>query len=831
MAQNKKRGRPPKSTSTQNRTRSNSKPVTNRKSVSAEKKSEHNQVISVVLFALSIFFLFINFIKGQSIWNFLHTSFRGIFGISTYFLPIILIIIAINFAKDATKSSVIVKIIQSILCTGFFAAFCHLCSARVYEKGINFTQYISEVYTRGVNGDSFFPSSGGVFGALFGEPLWLLFGVRACAIIVILILAFIFIMLATNTSILSLFKPFKSAKERGREIREERRIAKEEALLAEAEDDFGYQDISKIPVRDGDVIINYDGDDATDDKADFDMVTDMPDHPVDSDYDSAKKHLDEIIEEELPKKRRFGRKPKEEEKVKEEKKAEKKSSNPNSVGAPVIEMEEDGYRFPPMNKLDLPASGGTKKATVTQLHAVAEKLVETLRSFRIESEITNISVGPSVTRFELRPAPGVKVSRITNLSDDIALAIAAQSIRIEAPIPGKSAVGIEVPNETRSTVHLREVIDSDEFMNAKSKLTVALGKNISGEMVLADLAKMPHTLIAGTTGSGKSVCINSIILSILYKASPTDVRLILIDPKMVELGGYNGIPHLLVPVVTDPRRAAGTLGWAVNEMEKRYKCFAENGVKDLKAYNELAKTRDDITTMPKILIIIDELADLMMVSPKEVEDYIIRLAQKARAAGVHLLLATQRPSVDVITGMIKTNIPSRIAFSVKDGMNSRIILDQTGAEKLIGMGDMLFSPIGSVKPDRVQGCFVSDAEKNRVLDFVKKSAVEYDEEVQAEIDRQVANANEGRSKASGESDDPLAVDDTLMKAIELAVNNGELSTSYLQRKLGMGYARAARTMDELEERGIVGEARGSKPREVLITKEQFMEMQNSGEDF
>ncbi|MEG1632078.1 MAG: DNA translocase FtsK [Hydrogenoanaerobacterium sp.] len=485
----------------------------------------------------------------------------------------------------------------------------------------------------------------------------------------------------------------------------------------------------------------------------------------------------------------------------------------------------NAYIFPPISLLKETKSDISDDVP-EELKANAQRLVDTLNSFGVQTRIIDICRGPAVTRYELQPSAGVKISKITGLSDDIALNLATAGVRIEAPIPNKAAVGIEVPNKTVSIVGIRELIDSDVFMDAQSKLTVALGKDISGNIATADIGKMPHMLIAGATGSGKSVCINSIIISLLYKATPDEVRLLMIDPKVVELGGYNGIPHLLVPVVTDPRKAAGALNWAVSEMLGRYKIFADCSVRDLKSYNKLAaKSDNSLAPMPEIVIIIDELADLMMAAPNEVEDAICRLAQMARAAGMHLVIATQRPSVDVITGVIKANIPSRIAFAVSSQVDSRTILDGGGAEKLLGRGDMLFLPVGVSKPTRVQGCFVSDREVEKVVKFVKDGKnSEYDENIMNEIERQAVLE---KGKSSGDGGGFEAEDEMVAKAIELVIEMGQCSTSLLQRKLKLGYARAARIVDEMEERGIVGTFEGSKPRAVLMTRQQWIEMKMS----
>ena len=512
---------------------------------------------------------------------------------------------------------------------------------------------------------------------------------------------------------------------------------------------------------------------------------------------------------------------------------EKKQQNQEIAAAEqqrITELMEDieipPYTFPTVNLLkDIPH---TDSADITEeLRNNADLLVNTLQSFGVQARVIDISRGPAVTRYELQPGAGVKISKIAGLADDIALNLAAGGVRIEAPIPNKAAVGIEVPNRNVDVVSIKELIDSDEFRSAKSSLTVALGRDISGRVAVADLAKMPHLLIAGSTGSGKSVCINSMIISLLYKSSPEEVRLLMVDPKVVELGIYNGIPHLLVPVVTDPRKAAGALNWAVSEMLKRYKAFAENGVRDIKGYNELAETRGDLEKMPKVVIIIDELADLMMAAPGEVEDAICRLAQMARAAGMHLVIATQRPSADVITGLIKANIPSRVAFAVSSSIDSRIILDTGGAEKLLGRGDMLYSPIGCQKPSRIQGCFVSDKEVEDVVKFIKDGGTAaYDEEILDDIEKLAAQEKGKKGSASADSGEGGGFDDKdemLPAAIECVVEMGQASTSLLQRRLKLGYARAARIIDQMEEMGIVGPFEGSKPRQVLITKEQWLE--------
>lgn len=492
---------------------------------------------------------------------------------------------------------------------------------------------------------------------------------------------------------------------------------------------------------------------------------------------------------------------------------------------PAPRARENGadYALPPYDCLEQPKAADSFNYS-EELKANARKLVDTLKSFGVETKIVDISRGPAVTRYELQPSAGVRINRISNLADDIALNLAASGVRIEAPIPNKAAVGIEIPNRTRTMVTLREIIETPAFQQAKSKLNVALGKDIAGNITCADLARMPHLLIAGTTGSGKSVCLNSMIVSILYNARPDEVKLLMIDPKKVELSIYNGIPHLLVPVVSDPRKASGALGWAVTEMLNRYKLFADNNVRDMAGYNKLCKKDPEKSPLPSVVIFIDELSDLMMAAPNEVEDSICRLAQMARAAGMHLVIATQRPSVDVITGIIKANIPSRIALSVSSQVDSRTILDMSGAEKLLGNGDMLFSPVGTSKPVRIQGCFLSDDEVESVVEFIKgQEKAEYDDEVIQEIDRQAAaEKKKGGGAADAESDGDS--DEMLPKAIEVVVEAQMASTTLLQRRLRLGHARAARLVDELESRGIVGPFEGSKPRKVLISKQQWLEM-------
>lgn len=504
-------------------------------------------------------------------------------------------------------------------------------------------------------------------------------------------------------------------------------------------------------------------------------------------------------------------------------------ADPNAMRLPTSEEQPpEPYCYPSLNLFNA-TRPDDEAGAAREMKKNADILVNTLDSFGVKTTMLDICRGPSVTRYELQPQAGIKVSRITSLADDIALNLATAGVRIEAPIPGKPAVGIEVPNKIRSTVNIRAVFESQNYINMRSPLTMALGKDIAGTAQVADLCKMPHLLIAGSTGSGKSVCVNSIIISFLFRSGPEDVKLILIDPKVVELAEYNGIPHLLMPVVTEPRKAAGALGASVAEMERRYKLFAENNVREIKAYNKLA-AQTGMEHLPYIAIVIDELADLMMVAGKEVEDYICRIAQKARAAGIHLIVATQRPSVDVITGLIKANIPSRIAFAVSSQIDSRTILDSGGAEKLLGNGDMLFLPVGASKPVRVQGTFVTDEEIGAVLSFIKStSTAQYDEEMIAEMERRAVAEKGSKKGGDDDGDGGGALDAMFEQAVECVIEAGQASTSLLQRRCKLGYARAARIMDQMEQEKIIGPYEGAKPRAVLVTKAEWEERKLNGQ--
>ena len=668
-----------------------------------------------------------------------------------------------------------------------------------------------------------------------GHPLYLAFGKTGAAITAILLI-FVFLMIITGTTLMSLFRtmarPVKSISEQAENAyqarlereSEEAQSGKQLKVIKGFNVDIPVDDIPEkrnIPKTSLDekqrkVVSAYYGETAESE----------PESPAAPEPEEKTDDIKPEIETALKAAKNEAEAEKRD--IPTEKPAEPTKPAEFSVPEKDAEPKTEGYSYPPLSLLNKSKATDTA-ALSAELDHTAGHLVDTLKSFGVETRIVDISRGPTVTRYELQPCAGVKISKITNLADDIALNLATAGVRIEAPIPNKAAVGIEVPNKASAVVGVRGILESPAFINAKSKLTVALGRDIGGNVVVTDIAKMPHGLIAGATGSGKSVCINSIIISLLYKATPDEVKLLMIDPKVVELGIYNGIPHLLVPVVTDPRKAAGALGWSVTEMERRYKMFADRGVRDLAGYNKFVENLGDpeVQKMPHIVIIIDELADLMMTAPNEVEDSINRIAAKARAAGMHLIIATQRPSVDVVTGVIKANIPTRIAFAVSSQIDSRTILDSAGAEKLLGRGDMLFSPVGSTKPNRIQGCFVSDEEVEAVVDYIKSDhTVDYDDDVMVEIERQAAIE---KKQKTGLPEDGPEGDPMLDEAIKVVVENGMASTSLLQRKLKLGYARAARIVDEMEQRGVVGPYEGSKPRKVLISKEQLLEREAAGE--
>ena len=740
--------------------------------------------------------------------------FGGMFGIIKYVLPIGAFAVAVKMACKDDDGYISSKIAQYTLLLIFVSVI--LSVYEIYNGVINIEQNISDIvrdaYTLGENN-----MGGGALGTLAAVPLFKLFG-RIGTIILSIGSALILFATTFGIDISGIVSGWiQSGVERRKERHEEKMLAREEQqespkARARRENRKAYLNIEEdevVPEAEQ-IKINLNGREVDEEKGFRKKFKHEKDDLVPLGMEKKQKMEPDFIEGNLFKQE-------------EEKKEEKVKQVLQLEHAMAVE-EEDNYEYPPVELL----SKGNKKAIkggAKALTDVATKLQKTLYSFGVQAKVENVSVGPAITRYELKPAEGVRVSKIANLADDIALNLAAETIRIEAPIPGKQAVGIEVPNTEKETVHFRDVVESDEFQDAKSKLSVALGKDVAGNMAIADIAKMPHALIAGATGSGKSVCINTIITSIIYKAKPSEVKFVMVDPKVVELSVYNGIPHLLIPVVTDPKKAAGALAWAVQEMDNRYNVFAQKGVRDLKGYNALAEKEEGMGRLPQIVIIIDELADLMMVAAKEVEDSICRLAQKARAAGMHLIIATQRPSVDVITGIIKANVPSRIAFSVSSQVDSRTILDQVGAEKLLGKGDMLFYPSGSPKPSRVQGAFVSDEEVEKIVSFVKSNGeATYNEDILESIE----NSNKTDKELAAETGDPD--DDTdpfLMEAIDIVVETGQASTSFIQRRFKVGYARAGRIIDQMEERGVISGYQGSKPRQVLMTMERWQELKMS----
>lgn len=826
----------------------------NIRKMTPEKAKNRRNSRSVIVFASAILLACLIMIKGENLWQVAHDFILGVFGAWSIFAPALMIYSSIVSTMESDRSSMKFKIWMTVLITVICCTTGYVFAAEKISMGKDFFGYIKNLY---INNTGF---EGGVVGGLLGKPLVAATG-GVGARIIIIILLFVSIMLLTGTNLIQLFRTIKKPVD----------------MVS-----GGIQSVKKQREEEREILRNED--------INIPLDGELPPHPVQSDVSdlfpkSEQKNIkkkepnekleklksvlgiagssdknkastdikdEEVLKKETKQKLKLNsdkEKPiisatatkidptadvqvaRDAEKaaaefIKKHAEEEKKELSSASLYDAMKDTPEN-YVFPPISMLETGKKLNPAFET-EELQTNGKILVETLKSFGVQTKILDICRGPSVTRYELQPAAGVKISKITNLSDDLAMNLAAIGVRIEAPIPGKAAVGIEVPNKTKSIVRMRELIESNSFISAKSKLAVALGRDIAGQVQVADLAKMPHVLIAGTTGSGKSVCINSLIVSLLYKSSPEDVRFLMIDPKVVELGIYNGVPHLLVPVVTDPRKAAGALGWAVTEMLNRYKIFAECNVRDLHGYNSLAKAQNyedenglPMLKMPQILIIIDELSDLMMAAPNEVEDAICRLAQMARAAGMHLVVATQRPSVDVVTGLIKANIPSRIAFAVSSSVDSRTILDTGGAEKLLGQGDMLFSPVGASKPHRIQGCFVSDAEIESIVEFVKNSReMEYDEKVIEEIEK---NAIPEPKKIDSSDSGNTEQDPMLDEAIKCVVEAGQASTSQLQRRLRLGYARAGRLIDEMELLGIVGPHEGSKPRQVLMTHSQLME--------
>ena len=781
----------------------------------------------VIIIMLSILLAVLIYTKSGVVGIKLNEILGGMFGIMQYVLPIGGFAIGIKLATDGrdTLTSKLIQYAIFIVSLSVLFSVIQISSGELQSEK-ELSEVVKDAYAFGEQS-----KGGGAIGAVAAVPLAKLLG-DIGAVILCVGVAVVFLVFTFGINMSDLINMFvekieekreerlEEKEERNREeIREtaqERRKREREERMAEKAR-IKAEKIEKAQkdreLMDNQIKINFGG-----------RILDEPentkglkkyDHSNDDleplTRDSKKEMQPDVIENNLFKQE-------------EEKKEDKKKEVLQLEHAMVVEDEH--YEYPPIELLSKGKAkalkGGAKALTDT-----ATKLQKTLYSFGVSAKVENVSVGPAITRYELKPAEGVRVSKIANLADDIALNLAAETIRIEAPIPGKQAVGIEVPNKEKETVHLREVLESKEFQNNKSKLTIALGKDVAGNTQLADIAKMPHVLIAGSTGSGKSVCINTIITSIIYNAKPSEVKLVMVDPKVVELSVYNGIPHLLIPVVTDPKKAAGALAWAVQEMDDRYNKFAGKGVRDLKGYNKAIEKEGGIGKLPQIVIIVDELADLMMVAAKDVEEAICRLAQKARAAGMHLVIATQRPSVDVITGLIKANIPSRIAFAVSSQVDSRTILDTIGAEKLLGKGDMLFFPSGAPKPSRVQGAFVSDEEVEKIVDFVKSNGTaNYSEDILESIENNNKTDKElAQEQAADDDTDPF-----LMDAIQTVVETGQASTSFIQRRFKVGYARAGRIIDQMEERGVISGYQGSKPREVLMTLEKLNELKMGTKD-
>ena len=823
-------------------------------------QSGNTKFQSVILFACAVLFFLLAFIHGNAGWYFMHRVIRGIFGFSIVIVPIILLITA-YYTEKREGMSLSRRLLFSAGLTVLVSSFFQIMFiGDIGKKG--FFRAIGYLYTTAAD-DAF--QSGGVISAVLAYPFLRIIGTPGAQIIIALLL-FVAIMWMLDMSMQQLWYyicwPFRKLRELWNKEPDwaddipDTDISGEPELPQAEEPEFllpeqtgpkrakvhrkGSRPAEPVPEPAADDSLESAIPDFVEDNSplspDLDaMIRDSYSQPQDNApytpaYDM---DIDIPIPEDEPDNGAIVS-PEELMQDPPELFTPDAETAPAETAAPAAPASEPvsqpparPYQIPSIDFLQNGVSRAGDPAVDQEMKEKAGILVETLKSFGVTVRITGIFRGPSVTRYEIQPAAGIKVSKITGLADDIALSLAAQGVRIEAPIPGKPAIGIEVPNSHKDTVSLREILESDSFRSSRSKLAFAVGRDIAGNAVVGDIARLPHMIIAGATGSGKSVCTNSIIMSILYHATPEEVKLILIDPKIVEFTVYEGIPHLLIPVVTDPKKAAGALNWAVQEMQRRYNLFAENSVRDLGDYNAAAaQPGSGLEPMPQIVVIIDELADLMMTTSKEVEDSICRLAQKARAAGMHLIIATQRPTTDIITGLIKANIPSRIALSVMSQVDSRTILDTGGAEKLLGHGDMLYLPNGKIKPVRVQGCFTSTKEIEKVVDFIKsQTQSEYSDEIMKQVEQSIpvtkAEAKE-LQKAAGEPE-PGSDEDVLERAIEVVVEAGQASTSSLQRRLKLGYARAARMMDELEQMGVIGPYEGAKPRKVLMTKEQLAE--------
>lgn len=745
----------------------------------------------------------------------------GLIGVIKYVIPIGMFITAISLIKE-NSSYVNTKLTQFIAFTICISVLMHVYQFSKIDlaSNITFEEIINEAYKLGTTNQG-----GGAIGAIIGTPLINLISPLGTTIlaIAIAVITFMYLIGIRPTDLLIDFIEGREdrkqekleRREQERQAFEERRDERRKNRHAAIETKHQHEAIAtkikdpQVDLIQDEIVINHFNDEKPikEEKKKFGLFGrkesdgDLSnDESVEIKNSSKPDELENIFKE-----------------VQEEK--EEKTKAVLQLEHYTHTIDDENYETPPIELLS-EGDGKTVKGSKKALTDTATKLQKTLYSFGVSAKVENVSVGPAITRYELKPAEGVRVSKIAKLADDIALNLAAETIRIEAPIPGKQAVGIEIPNKEKEIVPLRDIIDSDEFKASKSKLAFALGKSVSGETIVTDIGKMPHVLIAGATGSGKSVCINTLITSILYKAKPSEVKLIMVDPKVVELSVYNGIPHLLIPVVTDPKKAAGALAWAVQEMVNRYSLFAQKNVRDIKGYNAALDKEGAEGKLPQIVIIIDELADLMMVAAKDVEDAICRLAQMARAAGMHLVIATQRPSVDVITGIIKANIPSRIAFAVSSQVDSRTILDSMGAEKLLGKGDMLFYPSGASKATRVQGAFISDGDVEKIVDFLKKDGeAVYSDDIIESIEK--ANSTDKEIAENSEDDE---ADEYLEEAIEAVIEIGSASASLIQRRFKVGYARAGRIIDQMEARGIISGYQGSKPREVLMSKERWQEL-------
>lgn len=860
------------------------------------------RVKSILLIMLAVIFAVMVFLPGSNVWTTIRSFFFGIFGAGMFLVPVAFIYMTVMNEKEQTVAHLHTKVALCVLTILFAGAFLYVLGGAKHQE-MNYFSALGNLYLDSYRDTTYIPLFCGLIGGIFGYPLAFLCGSTVAVILsAVILVALIFIL--TNLSVKDVAQAASRTVDRAKKVSEEqrrryrekqelhrRKRAEQAYMQGRCAADMpqsvhgtgaidipldtpkkkhgGSRNMPDAPVEVSKTQVDYS--DANEGNAsELELSTDLINiiNRAERSYDdragSTVEHIaDDISQEKRSQHLSRGAKQADPETVSVEVRSKAKSDGPEisaafeNVGyrtdAPE-NREKKTYQLPPVQLLRPNASNNDAGAR-EELEQNSRKLIDTLQSFGVNAKIINICRGPSVTRYELQPAPGVKISKITNLSDDIALNLAATGVRIEAPIPGKAAVGIEVPNKVVSMVSVRELIDSDVFRRAESKLTAVLGRDISGEIVVTDIAQMPHLLIAGTTGSGKSVCVNSILISILYKATPDEVKLLLIDPKMVEFSKYKGIPHLLVPIVSDAKKAAGALGWAVNEMLNRYKIFSEYDCKDIHSYNsliekniqymhehppveneegELVQPVMEVGGLPvakekmsRVVIAIDELADLMMAAPSEVEDSICRLAQMARAAGMHLILATQRPTVNVITGLIKANVPSRIALKVSSNMDSRTILDTGGGEKLIGRGDMLFSPVGAPKPVRVQGCYASEEEIESVTGFIKKtSKAEYNAEIEESIKR-IASEEIAQSKKGGaDSGDGLNTDTKMEEAIRFVIESGQASTSMLQRRLKVGYARAGRMIDDMEQLGVVGPHQGSKPRDVLMTYSEWLERRN-----